>query len=129
MTTEIQFHLESIVDEFYDYIDELDKIHCVDDIMESLHETLIPMGLDRDFNVYNILTYYGFDDLEDLDDIFNAPYHDDTAVDLKIETIDRCIHLLLMKEDFHREDEDEDTTYLDEPLIDMDTDEFADDEE
>ncbi|KAK8864889.1 hypothetical protein M9Y10_010416 [Tritrichomonas musculus] len=127
MTTEIQFTTESIVDEFYDYIDELDKIHCVDDIMELLHETLIPMGLDRDFNVYNILMYYDIDDLEDLDDIFNAPYHDDTAVDLKIETIDRCIHLLLMKEDFHREDED--TTYSDDPLIDMDTDEFADDEE
>ena len=124
MTTEIQFHLESIVDEFYDYIDELDKIHCVDDIMESLHETLIPMNLDRDFNVYNILTYYDIDDLDDLDDIFNAPYYDDGAVDLKIETIDRCIHLLMMKEDIHREDEDDD-----EPLIDMDTDEFADDEE
>ena len=124
MTTEIQFTTESIVDEFYDYIDELDKIHCVDDIMESLHETLIPMGLDRDFNVYNILTYYDIDDLDDLDDIFNAPYYDDGAVDLKIETIDRCIHLLMMKEDIHREDEDDD-----EPLIDMDTDEFADDEE
>ena len=89
--------------------------------MESLHETLIPMNLDRDFNVYNILTYYDIDDLDDLDDIFNAPYYDDGAVDLKIETIDRCIHLLMMKEDIHRED--------DEPLIDMDTDEFADDEE
>ena len=124
MTTEIQFTTESIVDEFYDYIDELDKIHCVDDIMESVHETLIPMNLDRDFNVYNILTYYDIDDLDDLDDIFNAPYYDDGAVDLKIETIDRCIHLLMMKEDIHREDEDDD-----EPLIDMDTDEFADDEE
>ena len=73
MTTEIQFTTESIVDEFYDYIDELDKIHCVDDIMESLHETLIPMNLDRDFNVYNILTYYDIDDLDDLDDIFIRP--------------------------------------------------------
>lgn len=35
MTTEIQFNLESIVDEFYDYIDKLDKIYCVDDNTEK----------------------------------------------------------------------------------------------
>ena len=91
----IEFDIESIIDGFYDYIDDINSIRCVDDIMENLHEYLEPLGFDRDLNVCNVLSFDDIDDLDDLEDNLNAPYYDDEAMDLKIETIDNVIRLLL----------------------------------
>ena len=91
----IEFDIESIIDGFYDYVDDINSIRCVDDIMENLHEYLEPLGFDRDLNVCNVLSFDDIDDLDDLDDNLNAPYYDDEAMDLKIETINSCIRLML----------------------------------
>ena len=109
MSTEIQFDnnksftdecieepteldIEYIIDEFYDYVDDINSIQCVDDIMENLHEYLAIINADRSLNVCNVLS---FGDIDDLDDNLNAPYYDDEAMDLKIETIDNVIRLLM----------------------------------
>ena len=96
MNTEIQFannnNIESIIDGFYDHVDDINSIQCVDDIMEYLHEYLALINADRDLNVCNVLS---FGDIDDLDDNFDAPYYDDEAMDLKIYTIDNVIRLLL----------------------------------
>lgn len=44
-----EYDIESIIDEFYDHIDDIDNIRCVDDNSESIGETLNTIGLYRDF--------------------------------------------------------------------------------
>ena len=92
---DLEFDIESIIDGFYDYVDDINSIRCVDDIMENLHEYLEPLGFDRDLNVCNVLQFDDIDDLDDLDENLNAPYYDDEAMDLKIETINSVIRLLM----------------------------------
>ena len=84
MSTEIQFD----IDGFYDYVDDINCIQSVDDILEYLREYLDSVDIDRDFNVHNII------DL-DIDENLSAAYYDDEAMDLKIETINNIIRLLL----------------------------------
>ena len=64
--------------------------------MEQLHDYLDNIGLDRDFNLDNIINYYNIDDFDDLDDRFIASYDDDVAMDKKIQLIYKCIELLTM---------------------------------
>ena len=78
--------LDLLIDDFFEYID-LDSIRCVNDLIESLREYL-----NTDLH---ILTYYNIDDLSVLDINFNASYDDDEAMDIKIETIDNCIRLMI----------------------------------
>ena len=82
MSTEIQFD----IDGFYDYVDDINCIQSVDDILEYLREYLDSVDIDRDFNVHNII---------DLDENLSTAYYDDEAMDLKIETINNIIRLLL----------------------------------
>ena len=98
MMTEIEFTVEPIelaIEDFFEYHD-LDRIQCVDDLMEQLHDYLNDVGLDRDFNLDNIINYYNIDDLDELDDRFIASYDDDEAMDKKIQLIYKCIELLTM---------------------------------
>ena len=98
--TEIEFTVEPIelaIEDFFEYYD-LDRIQCVDDLMEQLHDYLNDVGLDRDFNLDNIINYYNIDDLDELDDRFIASYDDDVAMDKKIQLIYKCIELLTMDE-------------------------------
>ena len=92
----MSIEIENIIDGFYNHIDDINNIQCVDDLMESLHEYLITINADRDLNVCNILS---IDEIDDVDDYFNAPYDDDEAMDLKIETIDNCIRLMMTDRD------------------------------
>ena len=118
MMTEIEFTVEPIelaIEDFFEYHD-FDRIQCVDDLMEQLHDYLNDVGLDRDFNLDNIINYYNIDDLDELDDRFIASYDDDEAMDKKIQLIYKCIELLMMDERV-------------EPCGAFDSDEFADDEE
>ena len=95
--TEIEFTVEPIelaIEDFFEYYD-LDRIQCVDDLMEQLHDYLNDVGLDRDFNLDNIINYYNIDDLDELDDRFIASYDDDVAMDKKIQLIYKCIELMI----------------------------------
>ena len=107
MMTEIEFTVEPIelaIEDFFEYLD-LDRIQCVDDLMKQLHDYLDDVGLDRDFNLDNIINYYNIDDLDELDDRFIASYDDDDTMDKKIELIYKCIELLMM-DDQDRTDEE-----------------------
>ena len=118
MMTEIEFTVEPIelaIEDFFEYHD-FDRIQCVDDLMEQLHDYLNDVGLDRDFNLDNIINYYNIDDLDELDDRFIANYDNDDEMDSKIELIDTIIKLVLINEWI-------------EPCGAFDEDEFADDEE
>ena len=80
--------IESIIDGFYDYVDDINRIQSVDDILEYLHEYLDSVDIVRDFNVCNVIDY-------DIDENLSAAYYDDEAIDLKIETINNVITCLL----------------------------------
>ena len=64
---------------------------------------LITNNTDRDLNVCNILS---IDEIDDVDDYFDAPYNDDEAMDLKIETIDKSIRLMMTTYSFIEENEE-----------------------
>ena len=49
--------IESIIDGFYDYVDDINRIQSVDDILEYLHEYLDSVDIVRDFNVCNVIDY------------------------------------------------------------------------
>ena len=95
MATEFEFdqQMETFIDEYHKNID-INEIQCVDDLYQSLRDMLD--DVDIDLNTQNIVIYYDINSVDELDDNFDASYDDDDAMDLKIETIDKCIRLMLM---------------------------------
>ena len=94
----MSIEIETIIDNYYEWFtddNDLSNINSVYDVLESLHDYLDSVNLDRDFNIYNVIGYYEIDDLDGLDRCFNAPYNDDDKMDLKIELIDNIIRLVM----------------------------------
>ena len=90
--------IEIIIDYYFEWFtdnNDLSNINSVYDVLESLHDYLDSVNLDRDFNIYNVIGYYEIDDLYGLHTCFNAPYDDDESMDLKIELIHNIIRLVL----------------------------------
>lgn len=52
----------------------------------------------RDYNLHNIINYYGINAFEKLDDQFIASYDDDDTMDSKIDLIDNVIRLVMIDE-------------------------------
>ena len=99
----MSIEIESIINGFYNHVDNINSIPCVDELIESLHKYLIAINTDRDLNVCNILS---IDEIDDVDDYFDAPYDDDETMDLKIETIDKCIRLMMTTYSFIEENDE-----------------------